>query len=318
MQGQISTAINNTQIVKDGKTTLLKDDYNRTVAKVDSINSTIGTHTTKIDQLTGNITSVDTKVNSVQRDLEGTKSTVSSHTTQINGLNSTVSTQGSSISQLKDKIALKVEASDITNAVNNIQVGGRNIITKDINNISKWTMKYPDRMQITNNGYDNTYILKNASGGWETVISNGITVIPNKEYVLSFEYEVFKNYTNLSGFTFRLEVLKEKTNADNSSVPYAIAYHVIENVVTPKKRVSIKFTPTVSTIYLMLNGGYINDKQTDIKFSFNKFKLEQGNKATDWTAAPEDVDNAISSVDNKVTSTNSKVAVIETDLNIYC
>ena len=44
--------------------------------RVNSINSTIGTHTTKINELTGSITSVDTKVNSVQRDLEGTKSTV--------------------------------------------------------------------------------------------------------------------------------------------------------------------------------------------------------------------------------------------------
>ena len=118
MQGQISTAINNTQIVKDGKTTLLKDDYNKTVAKVNSIDSTLGSHSTKINALTGNITNVDTKVNSVQRDLDGTKSTVSSHTTQINGLNSTVSTQETSINQLKDKIVLKVEASDVNKAKN--------------------------------------------------------------------------------------------------------------------------------------------------------------------------------------------------------
>lgn len=44
-------------------------------------------------------------------------------------------------------------------------------------------------------------------------------------------------------------------------------------------------------------------------------KLEIGNKATDWTPAPEDVNNAIISVDNKVTATNNKVATIETNLN---
>ena len=118
MQGQIATAINNTQIVKDGQTILLKDSYNRTVAKVDSINSTIGSHTTKINELTGSITSVDTKVNSVQRDLEGTKSTVSSHTSQISGLNSTVSTQGTSISQLQNQIKLKVESTEVNTIVN--------------------------------------------------------------------------------------------------------------------------------------------------------------------------------------------------------
>lgn len=118
MQGQISTAINNTQIVKDGQTILLKDDYNRTVAKVDSINSTIGTHTTKINELTGSITSVDTKVNSVQRDLEGTKSTVSSHSTSITDLSSKVSTQGTSISQLQNQIKLKVESTEVNTIVN--------------------------------------------------------------------------------------------------------------------------------------------------------------------------------------------------------
>ena len=87
MQGQISTAINNTQIVKDGQTILLKDDYNRTVQTIDSMKSTIG-----------------------------------SHTSQIDGLNSTVSTQGSSISQLKNQIALKVEQTDITTAINNMNI----------------------------------------------------------------------------------------------------------------------------------------------------------------------------------------------------
>ena len=118
MQGQIATAINNTQIVKDGQTVLLKDDYNRTVTLVNSINSTIGTHTTKIDELSGNITSVDTKVNSVQRDLEGTKSTVSSHSTSITDLSSKVSTQGTSISQLQNQIKLKVESTEVNTIVN--------------------------------------------------------------------------------------------------------------------------------------------------------------------------------------------------------
>lgn len=149
MQGQINTAINNTQIVKDGKTILLKDDYNRTVSKVDSINSTIGTHTTKINELTGNITSVDTKVNSIQRDLEGTKSTVSSHTNLIDGLNSKVSTQGSSIEQLKNQITLKVNSTELTTMKNeligkidSIEIGGRNTLlnaTGNLGNTNHWS-----------------------------------------------------------------------------------------------------------------------------------------------------------------------------------
>ncbi|HDN2450635.1 TPA: hypothetical protein P1J72_004001, partial [Clostridioides difficile] len=78
MQGQITTAINNTQIVKDGQTILLKDDYNRTVQTVNSMNSTIGSHTTKINEHTGKITGVETRVNTVERDLDGITARVSS------------------------------------------------------------------------------------------------------------------------------------------------------------------------------------------------------------------------------------------------
>lgn len=86
MQGQISTAINNTQIVKDGKTVLLKDDYNRTVETVDSLKSTIGKHTTLIDQQTGLITGVTTKVNNFERDLNGMSITVSETKTKLDNL----------------------------------------------------------------------------------------------------------------------------------------------------------------------------------------------------------------------------------------
>ena len=78
MQGQITTAINNTQIVRDGQTILLKDDYNRTVQTVNSMNSTIGSHTTKINENTGKITGVETRVNTVERDLDGITARVSS------------------------------------------------------------------------------------------------------------------------------------------------------------------------------------------------------------------------------------------------
>ncbi|MBZ6007597.1 phage tail protein [Paraclostridium bifermentans] len=87
MQGKITTAINNTQIVKDGQTILLKDDYNRTVATVNSMNSTIGSHTTQLNEATGKIENVETKVNTVERDLNSITARVSSTETNISTVN---------------------------------------------------------------------------------------------------------------------------------------------------------------------------------------------------------------------------------------
>lgn len=282
MQGQINTAINNTQIVKDGQTILLKDDYNRTVSKVDSINSTIGTHTTKLNELTGSISSVDTKVNSVQRDLEGTKSTVSSHTSQINGLNSTVSTQGSSISQLQTQIALKVEATDITTAINNISIGGRNL-----------------------------WIEKNLINAYE---SNGNATSSTSQH------KMMSTYTDLNGAKYVTVQLWNPNSINNNSNSNRIAFYDsnktwISSINTPKPNgtnyVSGIITVPTNAKYMKI-GMITGSSQHE---SSIKIKVELGNKATDWTPSPEDIDNAITSVDSKVTTTNNKVATIETNLS---
>ena len=225
-----------------------------------------------------------------------------------NGILSTVSKTYSTkqeIGNLNTELSNKIQES-----INNVSIGGRNIIGKDINNISKWSLNCPERFSISNVEYDNTLIYKTTGGGWETAISDGIAVTPNKEYVLSFEYEVFNEYSYLSGETFRVEVLSERI-VGNSSKHKAIAFHTIENVVTPSKRVYITFTPITSTIYLMINGGYIADGLQNLKFSFNKFKLEKGNKATDWTPAPEDtknyVDDLVYSVESSIRQTVNSV-----------
>ena len=46
-----------------------------------------------------------------------------------------------------------------------------------------------------------------------------------------------------------------------------------------------------------------------------QIKVEKGNKVTDWTPAPEDVDSSISAIDSKITTTNNKVSSIETNLS---
>ncbi|WP_346888346.1 hypothetical protein [Clostridium sp. UBA1056] len=102
-QGKIDTLISNTTIVKDGKTIQLKDSYNSTVATVDSINSTIGKHTSTIDALSGQITGVDTRVNKVERDLDGVSSTVASHKTSITTLGTNI-TNANNLADSKAKV----------------------------------------------------------------------------------------------------------------------------------------------------------------------------------------------------------------------
>lgn len=282
MQGQIATAINNTQIVKDGQTILLKDDYNRTVSLVNSINSTIGTHTTKIDELSGNITSVDTKVNSVQRDLEGTKSTVSSHSTSISDLSSKVSTQGASISQLQNEIALKVEQTDITKAINNMDIG--------VSNLLKGTSK--ELKSVTFGGWD--YYFPNNLTSWEKnkKLTGRIFLKPTNQEAscmihVRFTDGTYKQYKgniiSAGSEGYSKVTITVPDRDDISRIQFSIRH-------------SASSTPS-DTVY------------------YKEAKVEKGDKATDWTPAIEDVDTSIANVQTQVTTTNNKVATIETNLS---
>ena len=309
MQGQINTAINNTQIVKDGKTILLKDDYNRTVSKVDSINSTIGTHTTKINELTGNITSVDTKVNSVQRDLEGTKSTVSNHTNLIDGLNSKVSTQGSSIEQLKNQITLKVNSTELTTMKNDligkidsIEIGGRNTLlnaTGNLGNTNHWSNVVLDTnkkvegcnsFKITRNNFANGNARYQGS---QTIDLSRLSLKAN-DYITLSGWVYVDSSINLTGssneFAFR--------NYYNSSSSFEdLCVFKYTNV---QKNTWTKFSVTSKvTKDSYKAGALLLSISANGLIYVSKLKLEKGSKATDFTLAPEDVDSAIGTKANK-------------------
>ena len=309
MQGQINTAINNTQIVKDGKTILLKDDYNRTVSKVDSINSTIGTHTTKINELTGNITSVDTKVNSVQRDLEGTKSTVSNHTNLIDGLNSKVSTQGSSIEQLKNQITLKVNSTELTTMKNeligkidSIEIGGRNTLLNAIGNLGNtnyWSNVVLDTnkkvegcnsFKITRNNFANGNARYQGS---QTIDLSRLSLKAN-DYITLSGWVYVDSSINLTGssneFAFR--------NYYNSSSSFEdLCVFKYTNV---QKNTWTKFSVTSKvTKDSYKAGALLLSISANGLIYVSKLKLEKGSKATDFTLAPEDVDSEIGTKANK-------------------
>lgn len=309
MQGQINTAINNTQIVKDGKTILLKDDYNRTVSKVDSINSTIGTHTTKINELTGNITSVDTKVNSIQRDLEGTKSTVSSHTNLIDGLNSKVSTQGSSIEQLKNQITLKVNSTELTTMKNeligkidSIEIGGRNTLlnaTGNLGNTNHWSNVVLDTnkkvegcnsFKITRNNFANGNARYQGS---QTIDLSRLSLKAN-DYITLSGWVYVDSSINLTGssneFAFR--------NYYNSSASFedlcVFKYANIQKNTWTKFSVTSKVTKDSYKA-----GALLLSISANGLIYVSKLKLEKGSKATDFTLAPEDIDSVIGTKANK-------------------
>ena len=331
MQGQINTAINNTQIVKDGKTILLKDDYNRTASKVDSINSTIGTHTTKINELTGNITSVDTKVNSIQRDLEGTKSTVSSHTNLIDGLNSKVSTQGSSIEQLKNQITLKVNSTELTTMKNeligkidSIEIGGRNLFLKsniDQYGLGNWIGNGGGIGKVEGTFIDGTKTIK-VTGSSGIQYNSFIKLKRNTTYVYSMMMKSSGSMIVNSSNPLHMWLNTSETGGHHLEKVISASGKLEANKWT---KVWVVFeTPNTQDVYYMKPFVYgINTNTVYI----SKVQIEEGTKCTDWIPAPEDVDLAIDKKANIVdvykksetytkSETDSAIKVAKDEINL--
>lgn len=170
---------------------------------------------------------------------------------------------------------------------NGLEIGGRNLLTKDDCNMSKWQNLYPVHCKVTNNDYSNHIDYVPTSGEWKIVYKK-ISITKGQKYILSFDYKVNKAYNYLSGQKYGVYL---STSIPTNAAPINIitdGQYVIENTVTSLKRGVITFTAPIDTLYIVINGGCIDDNQTGLSFEFNKWKLEKGNKATDWTPAPED------------------------------
>lgn len=187
-----------------------------------------------------------------------------------------------------DKIETRVgETYTTKDEFNGLEIGGRNLLTKDDCNMSKWQNLYPVHCKVTNNDYSNHIDYVPTGGEWE-IIYKKISVTKGQKYILSFDYKVNKAYNYLSGQKYGVYL---STSVPANAAPASIitnGQYAIENTVTNIKRGMITFTAPIDTLYIVINGGCIDDNQTGLSFEFNKWKLEKGNKATDWTPAPED------------------------------
>lgn len=276
-----------------------------------------------LNTLSGKVTTVESNYISLSQNLEGFKTTVSntySTKTELSGvdgkvssLTNRVSTAESSITQLNNKINLKVEQTDITNTVNGIQVGGRNLVglTKMEQNWLAWNASR-GTTALTSEGTKLTSI---ATG--QNAIVSSLTINPKIDDIFTVRFRAKGNLT-------ALEVYLLATSGTNEREYYiANASTIINEETFTEIKVTFTFknTNTNPTNRLFIGGQFTSIGQW-LEVERQSVKLERGNKATDWTPAPEDLDQAITTVDGRVTTlntslttTNNKVATIETNLN---
>lgn len=269
---------------------------------VNSIKQTTDSNTSSISSLTTTVTKVENTANSASKTATAAnntantaKSTADSALSKVNTLTTTVTNQGSSITQLQGSITNKVWKQDITTAVNDIQIGGTNLI-RNSNFFQKdayWAYDTGTGTIISDNSVIGNVLVFKPTGGYLRVFANTRNVwVANEIYTVSFYAKASVANTTIT---------PSRSIADSASAV---------TLTTTWKRYTgtIRSTATSDSGSLSFSVNNIN-----ATYYIAAVKLEKGNKATDWSPAPEDVDSSISAVDNKVTTvSNSYTALNQT------
>lgn len=171
-------------------------------------------------------------------------------------------------------------------AVNEIEIGGRNLVLKSGN-------------EITNNWYGAaTYILSSHSS--DKVGESGNPILEQGEiYTISIKAKIATG-TGVTWFaTYWSGVIR-----------FALWTPVFdkEHIYTKTFVANQKYTKDGVSVYKDRCSLYIGpNTATRGKSTIYWIKIEKGNKATDWTPAPEDVENDLSDVEKRVTSAEQKL-----------
>ena len=190
--------------------------------------------------------------------------------------------------------------------VNNLQIGGRNLLLETNQGTSHWGFNIGNRyktptleevtwleqraLQVTTNGMNDEY-----TSNWCLIYYDDKNIYkilePDTNYIISFDSTI--NHTSLgiqagngTGQMITGLVVSSEPRTDKDGNSY---YHLIFSFKT-----LAELTRNQQYIYIASNMSYMQTAGNIEKYA--NIKLEKGNKATDWTPAPEDVNEDIESI----------------------
>lgn len=294
MQGQISSLISEDTTIKGNYDALLSR-YNATVNTVDSMKTTIGEHTTILNSQNDSIVAVTTKANTIESNLAGTTQTVSEVKSNLSGTQERVTKVETSLSGLITRVS-----STETNLAN-LEIGGRNLL---LNSDKEYIMGFGIHNTTWTDGY--AYIGLPTTRIYDEILpqNNAIELHPEagKTYTQTIWIETDANIIDLnaaevSWFTGKYGHVPVAAKiiklADNS-------YKLTSTYTVTKEDSDIR----LFDILHLFSALDISNSGTYLKFG--KLKVEQGNVSTDWTPAPEDVDQQITAAETIASQTADK------------
>ena len=294
--------IRNDMVSQDANISAKKLDIN---SLFDVINND-GSHTLKSSKIyvDSDNQTLDVACKQVTTNVESVLSDIGTIKKNINTVIDTISTQGTQITAIQGQISSKVWQQDITTAVNNLQVGGRNLLlnTAGNNSFEHWyTYKASNLVVVKDSERISGNALKfTSTGGGLFQRKGGKADGSGGTYVAGTTVTIsgyIKSNKAKAGFTVSCEHGGDGTTKAVST-PLENTWYYFSFTMTPSKN-------WVTMTFYGWNG---------VDYYLGDLKLEYGEKATTWTPAPEDIDSSISTVEEKVTIVSNQYTSLNQSL----
>lgn len=279
----------------------------QTDALIDTANQ-LGTQISEVSVTTGEqaqeIITLTSKQDALKSGLEKER------TARINGdaaeaearqtLASQVNGNKASITSLQSTKASKTEVSSLARTalqsewrddIDGLEIGGRNVLRNS--DWSKGYVKRNDKTSVTEFDYREGFALRVQNDGQNTF---GIST-PLSEYKTSFvEGQVytlsFYGQATFNSLNYVYLMRNGESNYKLPSIPISAGMGT-------KRKITFVAPFTTDSAGLLLGA---NGYDTGAWFAVSAVKIEKGNKATEWSPAPEDVNAAIDTVSSELTS----------------
>ena len=287
---------------------ITKTDTNEDVFKVNAdgtlymkgnVNLTSGSVPTNI--LTGTVgkdkihATILADINKALSDSSSAVGKIDTTNKEIEATKSKVSTLESNFTTMQGQISSKVSQSDIDRTVANIKIGGRNLV------------KNSDELQglfNQNDSYKGTRtVVKNTEAKSGKHIEFKCTTAGS-----GFNLPLFPKTSDKINKTYTWSFWAKANVNKNGNVGHECSGQTSISLTNEWKYYSYTWKFTDSTYHSFTF--YLNWKANETLY-IRDFKIEEGNKPTDWTPAPEDTDKFVT---DSVKVVSDKIASVSTDL----
>lgn len=198
-----------------------------------------------------------------------------------------------------------------------IQVGGRNLLLNSADILSSYVVDSSGYQSIgkTESQEDGSVLITNANSNTRIRYRKWIIVSPGETYTISAYY---KNVSGTQSHMFQVVYCDSNKKPTGWLAKAGKSESISDGWI--KQYLTFIIPNGFSYMYVYFRSGEDYTGYTH-SYYIKHVKLEKGNKATDWTPAPEDI---ISTVDSKITKTKeeitqsvSKTYQTKNDMNNY-